>query len=126
MSAISSLRGRSRNGSKVAGCAFAVGWRSARGRRSRQAARSRSNLPNADGRFVGISRPSYGALLVASALLLAGCSSSLLTGGIPPASLPQAPKVAQQAPSGAAEREHRRILAAYNGAYEDAKLEAMV
>ena len=61
-------------------------------------------------------------------LALAGCSSSLLSVGVPPGSLPQAPRPAQQQAqqSSPPPREHQRILAAYNGAYEDAKLEALL
>jgi predicted Zn-dependent protease len=63
------------------------------------------------------------------ALLLAGCSSSLLTAGAPPGSLPGiVARQVQQQPQAPAptSREHQRILAAYNGAYEDPKLEALL
>jgi predicted Zn-dependent protease len=63
--------------------------------------------------------------LVAAALLLAGCASSGMIDK--QASLPNSPKpaaVAQIDP--AAQREHERILAAYNGAYDDPRIEAMV
>jgi predicted Zn-dependent protease len=56
-------------------------------------------------------------------LLLSGC----LTAGIPEqttASLPEPAKAVELSP--AAQREHQRILAAYNGAYEDRRLEALV
>jgi predicted Zn-dependent protease len=67
------------------------------------------------------------ALVAALAPVLTGCSSALLSAGGPPASLPQAPQQAQQAPpAGPARREHQRILAAYNGAYEDPKLEGVL
>ena len=63
-------------------------------------------------------------------LALAGCSSSLLSVGAPPGSLPslpQPPRLAQQQQLPAAtQREHQRILAAYGGAYEDARLEAVL
>ena len=64
--------------------------------------------------------------MVASAL--AGCSSSLLTAGLPPGSLPEMVRQAQQQQQARAptSREHQRILAAYNGAYEDPKLEGML
>jgi predicted Zn-dependent protease len=68
------------------------------------------------------------ALLAVFALLLAGCSSSLLTAGAPPGSLPEAPRLVQpqqQNPSPNT-REHQRILAAYNGAYEDPQLEGLL
>jgi predicted Zn-dependent protease len=63
------------------------------------------------------------------ALLLAGCSSSLLTAGAPPGSLPGiVARQVQQQPQAPAptSREHQRILTAYNGAYEDPKLEALL
>jgi predicted Zn-dependent protease len=62
-------------------------------------------------------------------LLLAGCSSSLLTAGAPPGSLPGiVARQVQQQPQAPAptSREHQRILTAYNGAYEDPKLEALL
>ena len=61
-------------------------------------------------------------------LALAGCSSSLLSVGAPPGALPEAPRQVQQQAQQSAppSREHQRILAAYNGAYEDAKLEALL
>jgi predicted Zn-dependent protease len=69
------------------------------------------------------------AALAVVACVLAGCSSSLLTAGLPPGSLPEAVRQAQQQQQRArvpTSREHQRILAAYNGAYEDANLEAML
>ncbi len=67
------------------------------------------------------------AFAAALALLLAGCSSSLLSVGAPPASLPQAPTIVeQQQTSTASQREHQRILAAYNGTYDDPRVEALV
>jgi predicted Zn-dependent protease len=71
------------------------------------------------------------ATLLALALTLAGCSSSLMMVGAPPGSLPEAPRQAQQqpqqpAPANPNQREHQRILAAYNGAYEDARLENLL
>src|SRR5437764_8335213 len=74
-------------------------------------------------------KPCCTGVLLALALLLAGCSSTLLSVGAPPDSLPVPMKQApQQTPQGspAEEREHQRILAAYNGAYEDPKLEALL
>ena len=72
------------------------------------------------------------ALVVVFGLALAGCSSSLLSVGAPPGSLPEAQRQVQQQqprppqPSSATPREHQRILAAYSGAYEDPKLEALL
>jgi predicted Zn-dependent protease len=68
------------------------------------------------------------ALLAVLALLLAGCSSSLLTAGAPPGALPEAPRLAQpqQQNPPPSTREHQRILAAYNGAYEDPQLEGLL
>jgi predicted Zn-dependent protease len=72
------------------------------------------------------------ALLALLGLALAGCSSSILSVGAPPAGLPgapppaQQPGVAQQEPPGPTSREHQRILAAYNGAYDDPKLEGLL
>src|SRR5262249_34582404 len=59
---------------------------------------------------------------------LSGCSTSLLSIGAPPGAMPGAPKLAQQQtlPPVPTSREHQRILAAYNGAYEDAKLEGLL
>jgi len=57
-------------------------------------------------------------------LLVAGCSSTLLYSE-PPAKLAQQAKPATEPPT-ASQREHQRILAAYNGAYEDVKLEGLL
>ena len=68
------------------------------------------------------------AALAVVALVLAGCSSSLLTAGAPPGLLPGMARQVQQQPQAPAptSREHQRILAAYNGAYEDPRLEALL
>ena len=70
------------------------------------------------------------ALVITFGLTLAGCSSSLLSVGAPPAAMPGAPRQAQQQPpqpaAAPSEREHQRILAAYNGAYEDPRLEGLL
>ena len=78
-------------------------------------------------RVLGASRRAP-AGAAAFALLLASCSSSLLSIGAPPGSLPEAPGQAQQQPQPPAptSREHQRILAAYNGAYDDPKLEGLL
>jgi predicted Zn-dependent protease len=65
------------------------------------------------------------------AVTLAGCSSALLSVGAPPGGLPEVPQQAQpqqprSQPPTEGQREHERILAAYNGAYEDPKLEALL
>jgi predicted Zn-dependent protease len=67
-------------------------------------------------------------LVAALGLALAGCSSSLLSVGAPPGSLPEAPRLGEQRqqPPIPNQREHQRILAAYNGAYEDPKLESLL
>jgi predicted Zn-dependent protease len=63
--------------------------------------------------------------MVAVALLLAGCASSGVIDK--QGALPDSPKPAAVAEiDPAAQREHARILAAYNGAYEDTRIEAMV
>jgi predicted Zn-dependent protease len=81
------------------------------------------------GRRFGLRAPRL-VLVFALGLLLAGCSSSLLSVGAPPGSLPVPMRQAQQQsppqPGAAEQREHQRILAAYNGAYEDPRLEALV
>src|SRR6267154_5867866 len=57
------------------------------------------------------------------ALQLAGCSS-LDKVSTTQVSLPEPPKASDVAP--ATQREHQRILAAYGGAYEDPRLEALI
>jgi predicted Zn-dependent protease len=62
-------------------------------------------------------------------LALGGCSSSLISAGAPPAGvagLARPPQGAQQEPPTPTSREHQRILAAYNGAYDDPKLEGLL
>jgi predicted Zn-dependent protease len=70
------------------------------------------------------------ALVGALTLVLAGCSSSILSVGAPPAGLPggvlQAQQAQPQQPPAPTSREHQRILAAYNGAYDDSKLEGLL
>jgi predicted Zn-dependent protease len=67
-------------------------------------------------------------VVTALALALGGCSSALLSVGAPPGSLPEAPRLAQRPrqPPIPNQQEHQRILAAYNGAYEDPKLESLL
>jgi predicted Zn-dependent protease len=67
-------------------------------------------------------------VVAALTLALAGCSSALLSVGAPPGSLPEPPRLAQrpQQPPIPNQQEHQRILAAYNGAYEDPKLESLL
>jgi predicted Zn-dependent protease len=62
--------------------------------------------------------------LVLLGLLLAGCSTTGLPEQGATASLPEPAKVAELSP--AAQREHQRILAAYNGTYENPPVEALV
>ena len=67
------------------------------------------------------------SFIAALALVLGGCSSSLLSHGAPTASLPEAPRQAQEQRAPVPnQREHERILAAYNGAYDDPKLEGLL
>jgi predicted Zn-dependent protease len=66
-------------------------------------------------------------VIAALGLLLAGCTSSLLSVGAPPAALPEAPAQAQQEQQPVpTQREHQRILAAYNGSYDDPRLEGLL
>ncbi len=60
--------------------------------------------------------------LLALGLVLAGCAAIPSTDR--QVTLPDPPKQAEVQP--ATQREHQRILAAYNGAYDDPKLEALV
>src|SRR6516225_5904594 len=132
----------SRKNSKTAAFGCAVGSRSVTARVSSSPARSKSRSPSATDRNAknaivdaAVRQPSVlgtrrlaPAGAAALALLLAGCSSALLSIGAPPGSLPEAPRQAQQQPQPPAptSREHQRILAAYNGAYDDPKLEGLV
>jgi predicted Zn-dependent protease len=69
-------------------------------------------------------RATFAGLVIAT-LVLSGCSSVLL-GPLPqPPSISSAPQAKRQLPA-ASEREHQRILAAYNGIYKDAGLEALL
>src|SRR4051794_25531888 len=66
-------------------------------------------------------------VLLAAALALAGCSGDRIFGEHTSLmAAPPRPANAETQASPAALREHQRILAAYGGAYEDAKLEAQV
>src|SRR5215470_15744352 len=132
----------SRKNSKTAAFGCAVGSRSVTARVSSSPARSKSRSPSATDRNAknaivdaAVRQPSVlGARRLAPAgaaafaLLLAGCSSSLLSIGAPPGSLPEAPGQAAASPQAQepTSREHQRILAAYNGAYEDPKLEGLL
>jgi len=60
--------------------------------------------------------------LAALALLVAGCTDAIRNG--PQVSLPEPPKQTDASP--ATQREHQRILAAYNGAYENPRVEALI
>jgi predicted Zn-dependent protease len=62
---------------------------------------------------------------VALGLLLGGCLTPDTTGSTRQVSLPE-PPAQRPAPPTAAQREHERILSSYNGAYQDAKLDAVV
>jgi predicted Zn-dependent protease len=61
---------------------------------------------------------------IALALMLGGCASSALIE--PQAEVAEKPKPQPETMSPAAQREHQRILAAYNGVYDDPRLEALV
>ena len=61
---------------------------------------------------------------MALGLVLAGCSSTLLYTEAPTKPIRTAPPSTE--PPSATQREHQRILAAYNGAYEDPKLEGLL
>ncbi len=63
-------------------------------------------------------------LTLALAIGLAGCSGAALVER--QVSLPEPPKLQAEAKPSAAEREHQRILAAYGGVYEDARLQPLI
>jgi predicted Zn-dependent protease len=97
--------------------------------------RSRDGATPTAGRRRWISRPLHrvGTLahVAVLGLTLAGCSSALLSVGAPPGSLPSLPALPRQAQQqqqlpASTQREHQRILAAYGGAYDDAKLETVL
>jgi predicted Zn-dependent protease len=67
-------------------------------------------------------RAALGAVVVLG-LMLGSCAAAI-PGPDRVGSIPDKPKEAP--PQTASEREHQRILAAYNGAYEDARVEAVV
>jgi predicted Zn-dependent protease len=86
-------------------------------------------LPNATDHKPALRRGTAGerallATFTGLALLLAGCSATLTTGSTT-AALPETPKQTAETPE-ATSREHQRILAAYNGAYDDPRLESML
>jgi predicted Zn-dependent protease len=62
---------------------------------------------------------------IALGLLLGGCLTPDTTGSVRQVNLPDPPPQ-RAAPPTAAQREHERILASYNGAYEDPRLHAVV
>src|SRR5262245_58221531 len=62
-------------------------------------------------------------IIALAALALAGCTAANMS-GVPQVSLPDPPKQAEMLPG--AQREHQRILQAYGGAYNDARLEGLV
>jgi predicted Zn-dependent protease len=72
----------------------------------------------------GLSRLRCVAGMLALGLLLAGCAASARLDQPLAAVTPEPPKQAEIAP--AAQREHQRILAAYGGAYQDARVEALI
>jgi predicted Zn-dependent protease len=66
-----------------------------------------------------------GAGLALLALVLAGCTGTP-TGSVPLASLPGPARAAEADMPPAVLREHQRILAAYGGVYDDARLQSMI
>jgi predicted Zn-dependent protease len=67
-----------------------------------------------------------GPAAITLGLLLGGCLTPSTTGTVPTqVSLPDPPPQRPAAPT-AAQREHERILASYNGAYEDPRLDAVL
>jgi predicted Zn-dependent protease len=83
---------------------------------------SRGRPSNSRGRTSALAA----AALAVAGVLLAACSSINL-GPLPQAALPTESKpAAQRQPVGPNDREHQRILAAYNGAYSDPQLEALI
>lgn len=73
----------------------------------------------------GLRRRAALAALAGAGLLLSGCSSVLL-GPLPqPPQINAAPQAKRQM-AAASEREHQRILTAYNGAYKDPRLETLM
>jgi predicted Zn-dependent protease len=71
---------------------------------------------------LNVRRRSAGPVLAALIALLAGACA--LTPGSREIFLPDPPKLTESAPQGL--REHQRVLAAYGGAYEDPKLQALL
>jgi predicted Zn-dependent protease len=66
--------------------------------------------------------PAWRAVALALTLVLPGCASYV--NGYRPVALPETPKQTEMlAPT---QREHQRILATYGGAYQDARLEAVI
>jgi predicted Zn-dependent protease len=69
-------------------------------------------------------RPLVAPALLCALLMLAGCGDASRFQVAAPAPTPAKPAKPAQTP--AADREHERILASYSGAYDDAKLEALI
>ena len=97
-----------------------------------RAAQTRARSPDGAPATSGAAVPHFATLnagykLALAALLglvLASCSSTLLYTELPPATTRSMKPGTEPPPAN--QREHQRILAAYNGAYEDAKLEAVL
>src|SRR5262249_43695190 len=110
----------------VSGSAAMSRSAAARGSRRRGRSRSRSSSETDVMARGGASRRSNGlwrwAPVAALAVIVGACSD--LSRLDRQASLNEPPKQAE--PTGPAQREHQRILAAYGGAYHDARLEALI
>src|ERR1700730_16561428 len=131
--------GLRRQGSRLRACKAAVsacGGSSSKGagRGSKPRIRSRSRFWSATELGAGLKafahenrkrlapRRSVAGLL-ALALVLAGCAAS---GRVDPQVVDGMAEAAKQGDSPAAQREHQRILAAYGGTYQDARVEALI
>jgi predicted Zn-dependent protease len=81
-------------------------------------------------RKAGMNRLWAALIVVGASLLLAGCGGDLTRFQTASPAAPAAPTKPTRSstfvPSPAAEKEHERILLSYGGAYDDAKLEALI
>src|SRR5688572_31539878 len=136
MSALLRQRGFFQSNWKIAAFGCVAGSSSATGRGSRPCIPGRSRSPSGtDGMAVNGTvgtgaRLARGSALALACLLVLGACSSINLGPTPQvvslSSGPTGKPAERQGPATAAEREHQRILTAYNGPYDDPRLEAMV